>query len=304
MTEQTEKRAVLFADICGSTALYENLGDDTARRLIAECIDSMSRVVATHSGCVVKTIGDEVMCTFSDVETAYRAACDMQEVIKQSRDGARYPMYVRIGFHFGDVIVETNDVFGDTVNVASRVSAITRANQIMTTQAVVDQLPDALKEHAQRLMRADLKGKQAQLDIYLITWDFEDLLSTRIGAPSFRKLQDFVHEMKLLFREQSASVNKLQKTVILGRGNNCDVVVQSNFASRQHLKAELRLGKFYLVDQSTNGTFVRFSDGSVVYLNREEMVLQGAGTICLGQSFSDNPSDLIEFSIVVGSGQA
>ena len=64
MSPSTEKLAVLFADICGSTALYENLGDDLARRLILRCINTMSGRIAAYQGRLIKTIGDEIMCAF------------------------------------------------------------------------------------------------------------------------------------------------------------------------------------------------------------------------------------------------
>ena len=63
MPQQTEKLALLFADICGSTSLYDRLGDELARRLIARCIAMMASEVAVHGGTLVKTIGDEIMCT-------------------------------------------------------------------------------------------------------------------------------------------------------------------------------------------------------------------------------------------------
>lgn len=136
MPQQTEKLAVLFADICGSTTLYERLGDETARRLIANCITSMTKEVTDHKGTLIKTIGDEIMCTFPTAEAVVSAACAMQSTVK---NGGR--MNIRIGIHYGNVICESGDVYGDTVNIAARVASITRANQIMTTRAVVEPLP-------------------------------------------------------------------------------------------------------------------------------------------------------------------
>lgn len=83
----------------------------------------------------------------------------------------------------------------------------------------------------------------------------------------------------------------------MGRGEICDIVVQNNFASRQHARIELRFGKFVLVDQSTNGTYTRSSDGNVARIAREEMILQGSGSISMGRPYTENPVDLIEFAI-------
>lgn len=297
MLKNTEKLAVLFADICGSTALYDSLGDDKARRLIARCIDTMVAEIAAYRGTLIKTIGDEIMCTFPSAETAMDAACAMQRAVEKGSPAGDRPMHVRIGFHYGDVIRENGDVFGDTVNVAARVAAITRAGQIMTTQAVVDALPADLRDKTRKIMRAEFKGKHEQFDISIVIWEQDDMLSTRIGIPSYRKSQDNIDEMVLRYRNESIKVNKERRSVVLGRGDTCDIIVQNDFSSRQHVRLELRFGKFVIVDQSTNGTYVRLSDGNVVRLARDEMTLQGSGSISLGQPYTDNPVALVEFAI-------
>lgn len=303
MPQQIEKLAVLFADICGSTALYDNLGDSLARRLIAQCVATMSGEIDAHRGTLIKTIGDEVMCTFPSAEAAMHAACAMQRAVKNGRYEGGHAMHIRVGFHYGDAIREAGDVFGDTVNVAARVAAITRADQIMTTQAVVNALPPELREKTRQIMRAEFKGKQEHFDISIVIWEMDDMLSTRIGTPVLRKSPENIDEMSLCYRGQSLKVNKERRSVVLGRGETCDLVVQSSFASRQHIRIELRFGKFVVVDQSTNGTYVRAGDGSVVRLAREEMILQGAGSISLGQPYSENPAELVEFAVISSHAQ-
>lgn len=297
MTQQVERLAVLFADISGSTALYESRGDEIARRLIAQCISVMVREVLAYKGTLIKTIGDEIMCVFPTAEEAFLSACAMQNAVEKGRFEGGYPMHIRVGFHYGDVIREASDVFGDTVNVAARVAAITRASQIMTTQAAVDALSPAAREKTRQILRAEFKGKQEQFDISLVIWEMDDMMSTRIGKPVFRKTPDNVDELVLHYHDQILKVNKERRSVVLGRGDSCDLVVTNNFASRQHLKIELRFGKFVAVDQSTNGSYVRFADGHAMRIAREEINLLGTGTISMGQPYSDNDEELVEFSI-------
>ncbi|NOT81289.1 MAG: adenylate/guanylate cyclase domain-containing protein, partial [Gallionella sp.] len=75
MPKQVEKLAVLFADVCGSTALYEKLGDGLARTLIADCLQTITEKALAHQGKITKTIGDEVMAVFPSAEDAFLAAC-------------------------------------------------------------------------------------------------------------------------------------------------------------------------------------------------------------------------------------
>lgn len=84
----------------------------------------------------------------------------------------------------------------------------------------------------------------------------------------------------------------------MGRDDACDIPVKGYFASRLHSNIELRFGKFILADQSTNGTYVRFSDGSVQHITREEVILHGRGYISLGQSLEEGHDDLIEFAVI------
>lgn len=298
MSQRLEKLAVLFADICGSTALYDNLGDDLARKTISRCINTMTGKISLFQGTLIKTIGDEVMVTFPSAEAAFHAACAMQTVMEneQSLDGI--PLHIRVGFNYGEVIKEASDVFGNTVNVAARVAAITREGQIMATQAVFDALPDDLQNKMRQIMRTEFKGKQELHEIYQVICEKEDTQKTRFGIPAFRKPPDNSDEMILRYRDQSIRVNKECRSVVLGREETCDLVVHNDLASRQHVRIELRFGKFIISDQSTNGTYIRSNDSNVVHITREETVLRGDGSISLGQTFADHPTDLVIFSIV------
>ncbi len=185
--QQKNKVVVLFADICGSTALYDQLGNETAFNVITRSLNILIQEVTAHQGSLIKTIGDEIMCTFPSVAAATQAACAMHTAIDARRPGGEYPISVRIGFHYGEVIHKANDVFGDTVNVAARVAEITRARQIMTTQSVIDALPSGLADKVRPITRAEFRGKQDSFAVFQILWEPEDGLLGRIGKSVFRK---------------------------------------------------------------------------------------------------------------------
>lgn len=297
MPKHVEKLAVLFADVCGSTALYEKLGDDVAQKLIANCLHTITDTIPVHHGKITKTIGDEVMAIFPSAEDALLAACAMQLAIKHAQPADGTPLNIRIGFNYGEVIKESNDVFGNTVNTAARVTAITRGGQIMATQEVLSVLPAELQNKMRLIMRAEFKGKRDHQDVYQVIYDQEDTEATRCGIPAYRKPPETNTEMILHHRNYSIKVSKDYRLVSLGREEFCDIVVKNTLASRIHTQIELRLGKFFITDQSTNGTYIRFSDGSEIQLSRQEFRLKGNGHISLGQAFSDDPDELIEFSI-------
>jgi len=177
----------LFADISSSSDLFERLGDKLALESITQCVGIMTSQLPAFQGTLVKVIGDEIMCTFPTAEQAFHAACTMHHAVGNFRHQDGTPMHIRIGFHYGEVIHQSGDVFGDTVNVAARVSAITRANQIIVTESVVDAMPPALRDKTQKLERAEFKGKPAQFNIYLVNWDSAEKMNVRIGTPDQRK---------------------------------------------------------------------------------------------------------------------
>ena len=297
-TEQPNTQlSILFADISKSTALYEKLGDELALQVISRTLDLLISEMSKYQGNLIKTIGDEVMCTFTSAAAAVNAARAMQKVIEEQSTIGDHPIYVRIGIHCGDVIQESSDIFGDAVNVAARVAAITRARQILTTQTVVDMLPIAMRDKALPVMRAKLRGKEEALGVFRILWEEDDTMNTRIGTSAFRNHAEVHHhnELHLRYHQQVLLLNDQTKNALLGRDATCDMVIRNNLASRQHAHIEYSYGKFLLTDHSANGTFIRFSDNQVVQIHLQQIVMHGYGSISLGQSFTESPSEVIEY---------
>ena len=188
--QQTRKMAVLFADISGSTALYDQLGNETALNMITSTLNLLKQEVARHKGTMIKTIGDEIMCTFPNIMLATQAARAMHLAVESGKPGGETPIAIRIGLHFGDVILKANDVFGDTVNIAARIASITRARQTLTTQDVVDALPEEFDGKVVPITRAAFRGKQDALAVYQLLWEPEGLLSDRLGDATSRRTKE------------------------------------------------------------------------------------------------------------------
>jgi class 3 adenylate cyclase len=185
--QQNGKAVVLFADICGSTALYEKCGNERALKIILSTLNILILEVAKHKGTLIKTIGDEIMCSFPNINLATQAACAMHFEIDAQRPGVDQSIQIKIGFHHGEVIYKASDLYGDTVNIAARVTAMTGAGQIMTTQAVVDSLPSGFANRVRPVMRAALRGKQDSFPLFEILWEPDHTFVGRIGLTSLRK---------------------------------------------------------------------------------------------------------------------
>ena len=307
---QTKKLAILFADISGSTALYDSLGDKRALELVARCLALMNASMNAYHGTLIKTLGDEIMCTFPSAETALRASIKMQLALQADNRTSEHPLYIRIGFHYGEVICEAGeirpgeirsiiqqDIYGDAVNIAARTAALTRSNQIMTTRAVVDNLPPVLHDKVRQIIRAELIAQHDQLDLFQVLWEQDDMQSTRIGIPAYRKSSENNVQMILNYRDLSCTLNTQNSSLLLGREEDCGLPVISTFVSRQHARIQFRSGNFVLQDISTNGTYIRFDNNQIVHINHAEAILSGSGTISLGLSYADHPTELVAFTI-------
>ncbi len=294
MSRETINCAVMFSDVAGSTALYDKYGDTEAKAIIENCLNLMAEITKQYKGVVIKTIGDEIMSRFPTAEDGVNACCSIQEAISILTGPDDNPMAVRIGIHAGEAILDNNDVFGDAVNVAARMAGIAKARQIITTEDTYVQLSEDLQEKAREFDTTSVKGKQEQITIYDIVWDEEDDVTRMSFSPSQSSADT---EIMVSYSGGNKILTQADMPVIIGRGEKADITIDAPLASRSHVRLEYNRGKFVLADQSTNGTFIKLSDGKEVYLRREELPLSSHGSISLGEKVDDSSSLIISFTV-------
>jgi len=290
--------AIVFADVVGSTQLYDKFGDTKASETVALCLDVMKDATHQFSGTVIKTIGDEVMSTFPTVEDAMSAAVVMQSRISvDSKQDDRIPVSIRIGCHFGPVVQEQNDIFGAAVHTANRMTSQAKARQIVISGGTVERMDPELRKQTRQIDVATVRGKLDEVALYEFLWNPEEATSM-LPTIEWESKAKKAARLILKFRDQSIEVNDQRKSVILGRAEDNDVVIKGNLISRIHAKVEMRRGKFVLVDQSTNGTFVQNIQGEETFIRRDSAEIRGEGTIGLGRVESPGTSLAIHFIIV------
>ncbi len=299
MPSKTDNLSILFADISGSTRLFEILGDVNARLAVSDTLELLTKIIHSYNGNVIKTIGDEVMCTFMDADTAANAAIEMQETLEEDSGVIRangIKIKIRIGMHFGPALLEDGDVFGDAVNIAARMAAQAKGEQIITSKSTVDLLEPAIKAKTRFVDRASIKGKTKDIEIFEIIWQEEDM--TRVGQMPQSLAEIAQVTLHLNYHNQSVTLERNKPGLVIGRGQACDFPVDEKLASRQHVRIELRRNKFFIIDQSTNGTYVKLDNNvESTFLHREEMVISSNGKISLGKSFADHPTEIINFTL-------
>jgi class 3 adenylate cyclase len=288
--------AILFADVVGSTRLYELMGDLRARDMVAICIDVMRSATEQRQGTVIKTMGDEVMSTFPSADEALNAAAQMQQQISSHAqlkvDGQ--PVSIRIGCHFGPVMLENRDVFGATVHTANRMTSQAKAGQIITTAATVERLSPEWRASCRQIDVATLKGQGNEVALYEVLWQSEDVTSM-VPAISMNSRPVRLLRLRIRANDRDLVVDEQHSSITIGRAEDNDVVIKGNLISRLHARIEISRSKFVLIDQSTNGTFVQNADGEESFVRRDSLQIKGQGTIGLGRLPEQDSPQTIRF---------
>ncbi len=294
MSTKTERNlCVLFADVSGSTRLYEKLGDKEALHAVERCLNRMTRATEQFKGRVIKTIGDEVMAVFDSAEAGMDAACSMQQRVDDLPPVRGIKLAIRVGFHFGPAIEEAKDVFGDTVNTASRMAGLAKAGQIITTGETVAVLPVLLQQSTREIDALAVKGKAEDVRVCEVLWQESDDLTMKSASISAAPA---LARMVLCHGGEEKVLDATQGPFSLGRDAASDIIINDRRASRTHARIERRRDKFVLIDQSTNGTYVTFDGEAEFALKREEVILRSKGRISFGHAFDEN-SEVVEFKV-------
>jgi len=301
---------VVFADLTGSTGVFESLGNAKATQAITRLTQWIAQVCESRGGQVVKYLGDGVLVIFPRNEAAIDAVTELQRVHRDRIHSwpEQLKMRIQIGMARGEIVEQDGDCFGDTVNVASRLSDLSGPDQILATDAVIQQLPPDSLVRFRSLGALDIRGRSEACVVYRIEWQPEVMsesftVAASLMPSSSAKADASPASLELSWLGTHASFTKAELPIFLGRDREVQFVVQDPRVSRRHARIEWRSGKFYLEDVSSFGTWVRFSESAaVVPLRRQECLLPVEGTIALGSPFEDFTVPTVSFKFTGGPG--
>lgn len=269
---------IAFADIAGSTPLYESVGDVGAKSLITGLQRKIAEVIAEAGGEVQEIVGDEIMFRFDDVDACATCACDIQETTCRYSCDVAKPLSVRIGIHYGPALMEDGRMFGDTINTAARIAGIAQGGQIILSEPVASRLTGPEKTKVRRFDEAHVKGKQKAIVIYDLLWRPFDVTSV---APVSIYTDNRTPRITLSYLDETYSL-EVGEEFKIGRSPDSDLIVDLDSVSRKHVVIEFRRDRFVLSDTSTNGTYVYPEDGESIYLRRQSLPLWRRGRFSIG----------------------
>ncbi len=298
---QIVERTILFADLRGSTSLYESMGNAEATAVVTQSVALLARIVESMGGQVVKTLGDGLMAMFILPKAALAAAEEIHDSLERiggPGSSLPQPLKVQVALACGEVVQMSGDVFGDAVNVAARLLDHAGDNETLLTSAVLAGLPPTQRERFRSLERMQLRGRVEPVHVYLLEAQRNpgDTAATAFGdmlpAPE-------PEGIRLVWTTQNRVYSGVDLPVVLGRSPQVTYCIDDTRVSRSHARIDWHGGTFQLTDLSYNGTYVRFDhDPEVISLRRGTCTLHGSGLIGLGTPPTEADGPCVRFEVM------
>lgn len=286
---------IMLADVADSVKYYEELGDLQAHKDIVMCLKIIAQIIESNKGRVIEIVGDEIMSTFDSPDAAIDVACKIQEGLSNN---FQLNLRVRIGIHSGITGVERGHPFGDTVNVAARMVGLAKAGQVILSEQVYARLTEQNKSISRYFNDAFIKGKSRPYNIYQVVWDQSDMtiLSPQDSNGNLKDRRRQIKSICLIYKRTQLILQAGKGELLVGRGKQCSLHVDTKAASRVHATIGFDGKKFVLFDRSTNGTYIKncinrlsVSD-TELYLHHKEFEIRCDGMMSLGRpDFEENP---------------
>ena len=295
---------IVFADLADSTGIFETLGNTQAAQLVSQTTHWIGSLGASRGGNVIKYLGDGVLMSFADNHCALQASIAIQRLHREkvSLLPNDIQVQIKIGLARGEVIEQDGDFFGDTVNVASRLSDLSGADQIFVTQDVIEGFTSSHEVRSRYLGPMVIRGKAESVTVYRVEWQVEESseFMTMQASPDSRLSPGMVTPMsiELSLLDLKLTFNLEDLPIFLGRFSDVQFVVNNPRVSRLHAKIDLRGYVFVLEDLSSFGTWARFSGSdAVIALRRQECILLDQGELALGAPFEDAQVPVVSYKI-------
>lgn len=297
------QRTVLFADLRGSTGLFETLGNAEAASVVTQSVALMTQIIGGCGGVVVKTLGDGLMAVFEQRQGGIDAADEMHESLERivadtPRGGSRLPaLKLQVAMAYGEVVELNGDCFGDAVNVAARLLDRAGDKETLATQQVLDGLELEHRGRFRSLSKLQLRGRQEPVQVYrLEARRFGETVATLFEGSTPSADPD---GLRLVWQDVNRIFAGTDLPAVLGRSPQATYCIDDTRVSRSHARVEWHGGTFQVSDLSYNGTFVRFAGrDEVVALRRGSCTLHGTGVICLGAAPTDATAPTVHFEVL------
>ena len=293
MNAQHPTPVMMVADISGSASLHQRLDAQEAERAIDRCIKRMRRSIEGYQGNMLQTAGDELLAIFPSAELACQSAVDMHQRIADLPPVSGHKLCIRIALHDSDDSVAPSVVKQSNI---MRIAGLARTDQILCSGPVVLALPNSTVVHTKPRPEFDmLRELDLPLPVFQIHWPAQNDVAAAphsMFGPLSNKLAE---RLCLRYRGKAYLIDDNTPVLSLGRDPSCAMLIQNRKVSRMHARIERRRDGYYLIDTSTNGSFLSMQGRQEVLLRKQELLLEGSGILCFGSSVNDPAADRVEY---------
>jgi len=286
-SDSKENLTILFADIAGSTSLYDRLGDKKAHPIITLTLEIMSQIITEYRGIVVEIIGDEIMSRFYNANDAITAADKIQHTLAGNTQ-----LSARIGLQTGITGMHNDHPFGNVVNVAARMTSLAKAGKVIISNDTKQALNSVNQIQLRPFDYVKVKGKDKALQTYEYIWDqLESTNYVRLSPIRSQIIQPSRVSLICRYKSLRLCIDQDHTKISIGRSEHSDITIDSDKVSREHASIELFGGRIIYIDHSTNGSYfsVKETDSNThaedlnFVLHRDEWVMSGKGVVCIGE---------------------
>lgn len=282
--------AVLFADICDSTPLFEDTGNWLALQLIDTTLDAHAAAAEREGGTVIRSKGDDLLCTFTEAEYAAHATRAMLRISQEAE------VAIRIGLHCGPYIYARDDIFGDAVNVAARLLELATPREALVTDDVRRRLCEEWQDELIAFDEHRLRGRSEVTRLYRMLPPGDNTTGIFLDAPA-QSVGHFIPvQLRISYDDNHYVLEEDSPPLKVGRGDGADIKIMRKRTSRAHAIISVDDGRAVIKDRSTHGTWLQLNE-HVLQIRRESFRLVGSGQIWLGDPPDETGQAPLEFSV-------
>lgn len=294
---------LVFADISGTTRLYGKIGTAEAQHALERCVKRMERSIEGCSGTILMPAADEMVASFASADEAVQAAIEMQFRIADLPPVSGVKLSIRIGVNFGTLDTSGQDFDGPMIDIGRSLLNLAGPNQILVCGVMAELLSAPLRENLHLMQGVAINTPAGECVIYSVEWQNPVKGSSTAAVGASPAVVEGAHEpmtrLCVRFGGKSYLLDERSPSLSIGRDKKCDIVIADRKASREHARFEKRgRGKFYLVDSSTNGTYVRLEGQNEAVVRGEEVLLGGLGQVAFGHSTSSAEASVADFEMM------
>lgn len=303
---------VVFADIAGTTQLFRKIGNSEGQRALERCVKRMERAVEAHHGDLLMPAVDEMIAAFPSADDAVIAAIEMQERIADLPPTSGVKLSIRVGVHFGVDDSGVDELHGITMDAGRALLNIAGPHQIVLCAATAAALSPSLRPLLRSLEDLSIVVDRVDSQLYEVEWaqqpDINPLtlpgLDRTVTLPPLplappapaAPVRPPAERICLRINGKAYLIDERTPLLTIGRDQGCDIVISDRKASRQHLRIERRgRNRFFLVDASTNGTYVSIGKEKELKLHNAELQIGSRGRIAFGHSSTSPEAEIADF---------